>query len=61
MPHYATLQVYKQEAIPVEDFYEQRGILINFEITGGIPVTLPRLLELLQPLVPRKSKDLMHA
>ena len=43
------LGVYKQAAQPVEDFYSQRGKLINFEITGGIPQTLPRLLELLKP------------
>ena len=33
----------------MEDFYRQQGTLVDFEITGGIPETLPRLLEVLQP------------
>jgi hypothetical protein len=28
----------------VEDFFRARGLLLDFEITGGIPETLPRLL-----------------
>ena len=43
------LEVYKAAAQPVEDYYSSRGQLLNFEITGGIPQTLPRLLELLKP------------
>lgn len=31
------LEVYKREARPVEQFYAQRGKLLDFEITGGIP------------------------
>lgn len=31
------LEVYRREAQPVERFYEQRGQLLDFEITGGIP------------------------
>lgn len=48
------LQVYKREAAPVEDFYRKHGVLVNFEITGGIPETLPRLLEVLQPFAEGK-------
>jgi hypothetical protein len=33
----------------VEDFYRERGNLIDVEIVGGIPQTMPRLLELLRP------------
>jgi hypothetical protein len=33
----------------VEDFFRQRGLLLDFEITGGIPETLPRLLAALAP------------
>ncbi|KAL4435036.1 hypothetical protein ABPG77_003861 [Micractinium sp. CCAP 211/92] len=43
------LEVYNKAAQPVEQFYEERGKLLNFEITGGIPQTLPRLLDLLKP------------
>ena len=43
------LQVYKTEAKPVEDFYRSRGALLDFEITGGIPETLPLLKNLLGP------------
>mmetsp|Transcript_13769 Transcript_13769/g.38976 ORF Transcript_13769/g.38976 Transcript_13769/m.38976 type:complete len:291 (-) Transcript_13769:396-1268(-) len=42
------LEVYKAEATPVEQFYERQGILVNFEITAGIPETLPRLLDSLK-------------
>lgn len=38
-------QVYAAEATPVEEFYRGSGNLIDFEITGGIPETLPRLLD----------------
>jgi adenylate kinase len=43
------LEVYKAASQPVEDYYSSRGKLLNFEITGGIPQTLPRLLEVLKP------------
>ncbi|KAG2426511.1 hypothetical protein HXX76_011738 [Chlamydomonas incerta] len=42
------LEVYKQEAAPVEDFFRARGLLVDFEITAGIPETLPHLMPLLQ-------------
>ncbi|KIY92132.1 hypothetical protein MNEG_15832, partial [Monoraphidium neglectum] len=41
--------VYRDEATPVEDFFRERGVLLDFEITGGIPETLPRLLAALAP------------
>jgi adenylate kinase len=43
------LEVYKSGAAPVEEFYRQRGILVDFEITAGIPETLPLLLDVLKP------------
>lgn len=43
------LEVYAREAQPVERFYAERGKLLDFEIFGGIPQTLPRLLEVLKP------------
>ena len=43
------LDVYRREATPVEDFFKQKGILVNFEITAGIPETLPGLLGALRP------------
>jgi adenylate kinase len=46
------LDVYNAGAKPVEDFYRSRGTLIDFEITAGIPETLPGLLELLRLKLP---------
>lgn len=43
------LDVYHREATPVEEFFKQQGTLINFEITAGIPETLPGLLGNLRP------------
>lgn len=45
------LEVYKSMAEPVEAFYRGHGTLRDFEITGGIPETLPRLLEMLVPFM----------
>jgi adenylate kinase len=35
----------------VEDFYRASGLLLDFEITGGIPQTLPHLMSTLQPYI----------
>jgi adenylate kinase len=43
------LQVYHREAAPVEEFFRQHGALMDFEITAGIPETLPGLLTSLKP------------
>lgn len=51
------LQIYKDSAEPVKEFYRQRGILINFEITGGIPETFPRLKALLEPYTQINGAD----
>jgi adenylate kinase len=48
-------QVYKAEAQPVEGFFRRQGLLQDFEITAGIPQTLPHLLALLQAHVPRQK------
>lgn len=45
----ADTQVYNSQAKPVEDFFKEDGLLRNFEISGGIPETLPRLLQELGP------------
>lgn len=42
-------QVYNSQAKPVEDFFKDDGLLRDFEISGGIPETLPRLLQELGP------------
>lgn len=47
------LEVYKASAEPIENFYRQRGKLIDFEITGGIPQTLPVLMDVLGPAAGR--------
>ena len=43
--------MYKEEAQPVEDFFRRNNLLLDFEITGGIPETLPRLSSTLEPYV----------
>ena len=43
------VQVYNSQAKPVEDFFKEDGLLRSFEISGGIPETLPRLLQELGP------------
>eukprot|EP01025_Chloroclados_australasicus_P024757 TRINITY_DN2482_c0_g1_i1.p2 TRINITY_DN2482_c0_g1~~TRINITY_DN2482_c0_g1_i1.p2 ORF type:complete len:275 (-),score=30.40 TRINITY_DN2482_c0_g1_i1:214-1038(-) len=45
------LHLYQQEAKPVEEYYRNKGLLLDFEIVGGIPQTLPVLLKTLQPFV----------
>lgn len=49
------LQVYHAEADPVEQCFQERGLLLDFEITGGIPETLPRLLDALKPFTSSSS------
>lgn len=51
------LEVYKASAKPVEDFYADRGMLIDYEITGGIPETLPRLMDTLRPHIIQMSSS----
>jgi adenylate kinase len=51
------LEVYNSGAKPVEDFYRSRGTLVDFEITAGIPETLPGLLELLGGHLPSSSSQ----
>jgi hypothetical protein len=50
------VQVYNAAAAPVEDYYRRKGLLVDFEITGGIPETLPRLLEVLKPYQEQAQK-----
>lgn len=44
-----SMQVYKQEAKPVEDIFRKAGLLLDFQITGGIPETMPNLVAALRP------------
>eukprot|EP00210_Caulerpa_lentillifera_P006281 g6000.t1 len=48
------IQVYKAQAKPVEEFYRELGTLLDFEITGGIPETLPVLLEAVKHYLPKE-------
>ena len=61
----AGLQVYQEEAQPLEDFFRRSGLLLDFEITSGIPETLPRLQAALLPHLWRNSssqaRPAMHA
>ncbi|KAJ4832014.1 hypothetical protein Tsubulata_026007 [Turnera subulata] len=41
------LRIYNEMSQPVEDFYRQRGKLLEFELPGGIPESWPKLLEAL--------------
>ncbi|KAL1541242.1 adenylate kinase [Salvia divinorum] len=41
------LAVYTEKSQPVEDFYRHQGKLLEFVIPGGIPESLPKLLEAL--------------
>uniref|UniRef100_A0A7S3RAL9 adenylate kinase n=1 Tax=Dunaliella tertiolecta TaxID=3047 RepID=A0A7S3RAL9_DUNTE len=43
------LQVYKDQAAPVEEVFREAGLLHSYELTQGIPQTLPRLLEFVRP------------
>ncbi|KAL3135764.1 hypothetical protein ABBQ32_007327 [Trebouxia sp. C0010 RCD-2024] len=43
------IEVYNSQAKPVEEFFREDGLLRNFEISSGIPETLPRLLQELGP------------
>lgn len=43
------LDVYKASAQPVEDYYSEKGMLLDYEILGGIPETMPVLMEILKP------------
>ena len=42
------LEVHKLESRPVESFYRERGLLMDFEITQGIPETEPVLFKEIQ-------------
>lgn len=43
------LEVYKASAHPVEEYYHNKGLLLDYEILGGIPETMPVLMEILKP------------
>lgn len=46
-------QVYWQQAAPLEAFFRDQGLLLDFHISGGIPQTMPRLQALLEPYAGR--------
>ncbi|KAL5740939.1 hypothetical protein ACOSQ2_030119 [Xanthoceras sorbifolium] len=41
------LRIYNEKSQPVEDFFRNRGKLLEFDLPGGIPESWPRLLEAL--------------
>lgn len=43
------MQIYKQEAAPVEAIFRRAGLLLDFQVRGGIPETLPHLVSALRP------------
>jgi adenylate kinase len=43
------LEVHNEQAKPVVNFFREKKILMDFEITGGIPETLPLLYHALKP------------
>lgn len=45
------LSIYNTAAAPVEQYYRDAGVLLDFEITGGIPETTPRLMAALEPFI----------
>lgn len=45
------LKIYRDQAAPVQDFFREKGLLVDFEITSGIPETLPGLLKTLEPFI----------
>jgi hypothetical protein len=45
-------QVHQSQAVPVETYFRNRGLLENYELTAGIPETLPGLLQNLARFVP---------
>jgi len=47
----ARLQVYKNNSVPVEEFYRTAGMLTDFEIKSGIPETMPRILNVILDIV----------
>lgn len=55
------LEAYKAEAGPVEQFFRDRALLKDFEITAGIPETLPHLLKALAPFIPADKQRSMAA
>ncbi|KAL6754101.1 putative adenylate kinase 1, chloroplastic [Haematococcus lacustris] len=50
------LQLYNEQASPVESVFKQAGLLEEFEILSGIPETMPRLLEALRPHIPERLR-----
>lgn len=41
------LHIYNEMSRPVEEFYRTRGILLEFDLPGGIPESWPKLLQVL--------------
>lgn len=39
--------LFDTQSKPVEEYYRRKGLLLEFEIQGGIPETWPRLLRAL--------------
>ncbi|CAM6073608.1 unnamed protein product, partial [Sphagnum tenellum] len=54
------LRIYYEESKPVEDFYRGYGKLLDFEVSGGIPETWPRLLAALNVDEKHTNHDSSH-
>eukprot|EP00798_Chlamydomonas_sp_ICE-L_P016454 gene16454-22674_t len=54
------LEAYQAQATPVEEHFKQAGLLQDFEITSGIPETLPHLKALLEPFVSKLLLQRAH-
>ncbi|MEW5301684.1 MAG: hypothetical protein WDW38_002702 [Sanguina aurantia] len=56
----ARLAAYNAQSAPVEKYFRTKGKLLEFQISGGIPETLPNLLAALQPWIPRPPTAAPH-
>lgn len=58
------LEVYKNQTVPVIDFYRQKGVLSEFAIMGGIPETTPlllkRMIDILNERAPKSKSKSKH-
>ncbi|XAR72078.1 Adenylate kinase [Bertholletia excelsa] len=51
------LRIYNEMTRPVEEFYRNRGKLLEFDLPGGIPESWPKLLQALNLDNPEDSKS----
>jgi len=51
------LDIYREEAGPLEGYFRRKRVLDNFPITGGIPETMPILVEYLDHWLATNEKE----